>query len=288
MKSDANGPHPWITYTVTACGPHPYTGALLLLGGTARISDAGPTATTAPNSAVSMRLLPKLALNIRSFGESVRFNSVQAVRLYLPAVPSCTANSPVSGGAATAYGVGGFMYGSIEHPWARRWDWWTGPQFSEVLPLTGAIPGLSYQFVGPIAATAGLAGSWVLPPQQTVRVISSPADLASSVESTAPALSSGTRDLDWTSQITAISPVAIITNMDATAGLQDVLGVAAVIAGAAVGLALTLAVDVLRTPRTPPPPAPAPALEPAPRPASFVITMAAAAIVVLSFIRRRR
>jgi hypothetical protein len=245
VTSSAVGPHPWTSYTVKVCGTHQYTGALLLLGGGARLSLIGSSAS-APNTTVHVRTARTLILSVHNVFEA-RFNSVQIIQLYLPAVHPCSA-TPVSGSFATSYSLSGSQYGSIEQPWERAWDFWSSPQLSQVWPSTGAIPGIPASFFGPISATKGINGSWDFPLNESIRVDSPPIALSSSVDTASPALPSGTRDLDWTSRTGPISPTAIITDTAETATLETVLGLAGVVAGAAVALALTLLVDALKRP----------------------------------------
>lgn len=248
VASSTVGPHPYTTYTVSACGPHRYTGALLLLGGGARLTLAGPSPATAPNSTIRLQTVNDLRLRVRAALQPARFDSVQVIQLYLPAVQSCQA-TPLFSGFATAYGVGGYLREPIEQSWRRAWDWWSGPQLSQTWPLVGAIPGLGSGFSGgPIEASKGIAGAWDLPVWQSVQVTSAPIALTSTVDMTSPpVLPNVTRELGWSSKTGPIVPVAVLTDTASASTMQTTLGIAGLVAGAAVALAFTLLVDALRT-----------------------------------------
>lgn len=226
-----------ITFTVSACGPHPYHAQLIL---------NGLTASTYAEYLTGNHQFP-VQMRVRSFNVQWQApeanidyseSSVQAVNVDLPRVLPCS----VSQGDADEIDV----YGTLTDPWLESssvvGDFWHGPHASLSLPYVGYLE--SGIGGGPIPFTIqGLPGTWTEPDHQQVRIKAyPPADWT--FDSALPALTNS--DTPAWSGSSGISPTAQLSNPPSIAIIQDLIVVLAIIFGIGGALVASMLFESLR------------------------------------------
>ncbi len=216
------GSNPRLRYSIAACGPAPFRGALLL-GGNARLNDlqfaAPPTPISSPEptqleeSTEASRTLRMLDV---STGRSFTYSNVQVVRLALPAVdciPTAGNGSETAffGAAAVITGIAGEAVEAHSH---GPLGLWTGPQSTQSWPHIGMLPGVDPHSLGEFRFVQGLKrGAWSRPSASRFNVdVGSLAEKAT-VDFARPAPSSST-SLSW-NQPEPYAAIARVTDENA-------------------------------------------------------------------------
>jgi hypothetical protein len=244
VQSYVTGSHPFVSYTVLACGSRPYT-ADLLIGGSARLTGIRRYRPPfAPSEPLRLRRLSDLVL---SYGSPINYGPVQLIRISLPAfkcLPT-SADQGSAGFAGSAESVTGFAGGPIQQSWHGLWGWWHGPHLTEAWPLTGALPGTTAY--GAFTGLAGLSGLWVRP--NAAITISDPnTPLNLSIDSAIPEPSDPNVP-SWTGT-DGMNPVARLTDTSSVSQIQDWIVVLAVGLGIGGGMLASLLFEWLRPRRT--------------------------------------
>jgi hypothetical protein len=258
-STDESSNNPSVRYTVSACGPRPYS-ADLLLSGDAQLSDIAKTLIVQPR-AKTIIVQPRAKqislgttwlyisgneLGRFSFGTYI--GSVQLFHLDIAGVSPC---SGVSGGQPNNSFPGGAdqsISGSISAPlqqnWSGPWGWWHGPHASQSWPLTGGLGPSFGAGLGTIFTFAGLPGRWSLPATEYVEITADDVPATWSIDSSLPT-TSAPDVADWSS-MTQISPTAQFTDSAGAALIQDWIVISAVGLGIGGGMLATLLWEWIR------------------------------------------
>lgn len=293
VQSDAIGSRPLVSYTVVACGPHPYS-ADLLIGGFARLTGIRrfPPQLAAPMPSLQVRRLPELALAYGGIPAS--YGPVQLIRVSLPQVrclPTSTGEE-AAGASGAAEGIEGYAAAPFQQSWRGPWGLWHGPHSAQDWPLTGALPRTTAH--GVFTGLSGLSGQWVRP-DAAIKISVPHPSLDQSIDSAIPA-PSDPEVASWTGT-DEMSPVARLTSTSYMALLQDWIVVFAVGLGIGGGMLASLLLERLRPrPETPqhgsiparPPPATAEPSATARRPGSYGALLAVAFVIGWACARRFR
>jgi hypothetical protein len=226
-----------ITYTVSACGPHPYHAQLVL---------DGLTASTNAEYLTGNHGFPVQA-RVRSFNlqwqapdANIGYSdtSAQVVNINLPRVLPCAASQ----GDAEEIDV----YGTLTDPWLESssvvGDFWHGPRASLSLPYVGYLE--SGTGGGPVLFTIqGSPGTWTEPDHQQVRIEAYP-PAGWTFDSALPALTNS--DTPAWSGSSGISPTAQLSDPYSIATIQDLIVVLAIIFGIGGALVASMLFESLR------------------------------------------
>jgi hypothetical protein len=260
VTSNEGSSNPFVTYTVSACGPHPYSADLLLTGG-AELSAIAAQFAISSGSGATKDVTPKAEqLSLEYINEYVSGGentteylgssgqaSAQLFHVSDRFVLPCSIASQGQPNNTLGESFGDIISGSISAPmqqsWSGLWGWWHGPHASESWPTTGGLgPGIDTS--GPESLTfQGLSGSWVVPAAR-YEVTSDDIPATWSMDSSAPT-TSAPNAADWLST-SQISPTAQFTDTASTALLQDWIVVCAVGLGVGGGMLATLLLEWFR------------------------------------------
>ena len=254
VQSNVVGSHPLVSYTVVACGPHPYS-ADLLIGGSAQLTGIRPFPSqfAAQLPALRVQRLPDLVLGYFGWAD---FGAVQLIHVSLPQVrcaPAATSQA-ATGFFGAAEGITGFAAAPIQQSWRGPWGRWHGPHATQAWPLTGTLPGISVY--GAFTGLVGLSGQWVRPDAK-IEISALDTPLNQSMDSAIP-MPSDPAFASW-SGTGAMNPVARLTDTSSVALLQDWIVVFVVGLGIGGAMLASLLFEWLR---------PHPAHTTAPRPGS--------------------
>jgi hypothetical protein len=241
VQSNAVGSHPFVSYTVVACGRHPYR-ADLLIGGSAQLTGIQqlPSQYAAQLPALRVQRLSDLVLGYIGRAD---FGAVQLIHVSLPQV-SCapTATSQAATGFfGAAESLGGFAAAPIHQSWRGPWGWWHGPHTTQAWPLTGTLPGTSVY--GAFTGLAGLRGQWIRPDAK-IEISAPNTPLNQSIDRAIP-MPSDPAFASW-SGMGAMNPVARLSDTSSMALLQDWIVVFAVGLGIGGGMLASLLFEWLR------------------------------------------
>lgn len=241
VQSDAVGGHPLVSYSVVACGSHPYT-ADLLIGGAARLDEIQPFPSqfAALSPPLQVQRLPHLVLG---YGGATDYGSVQLIHVSLPSVPCApgTAGQNAGGFDGATEGVEGLASAPIQQSWRGPWGWWHGPHAAQAWPLTGALPQTTAS--GVFTGLSGLSGQWVRP-DAAIEISTLSPSLDQTIDSAIPA-PSDPEVASWTGT-DGMNPVARLTTTSSAALLQDWIVVFAVGLGIGGSMLASLLFEWLR------------------------------------------
>lgn len=285
----------FITYTVWACGPHPYHAQLLMSG-----LEPGASADYLTGNLDIPRQVytPSTSIHAPSDdGGDYTLTGVQVLTISLPYVLPCSESQ----GAADAFTVSGVL----TYPWLESstlfsgftygsyGSFWHGPHASLALPTIGDFdPGIGG---APVPFTMGSQKvQWTEPHHEQIKIeAGTPLDWT--VESAMPSLSGGS--IPTWSDTRGISPTAQFSDQASIAIIQDAIVVLAIIFGIGGGLLASLLFEFLRPRRdqpggksldtTSPPRNQSPSLRAA-KPGSKLALTALGALLLVGYIRRRR
>jgi hypothetical protein len=256
----APGEHPRLTYTVAACGDRPFNGALIL-GGDARLTDFQTVGSireivaTSPGSSLqsSIEDVTDLTfLDVQS-NEQIDLGPAQVIHLQSGITPRClypySALQLPPAFVGDAEIVTGLAMASVQRN-SGFW-WWTGPRSSQVWPLVGSLPDVSFSDLGIFAGVRGLHGDWIRPTQEYVRVDIGGLTARAVVDQVRPEPSDAT-DLVWDGS-RPLQPTVLLTNVEVMGRWQDVLIGAAIGLGIGAALLAGLALEIFRPPMRPSP-----------------------------------
>ena len=239
-----SGNAPVLRYTVAACGPMPFQGALLV-GGAARLRGLQAIAPPAPVSGPAPTANGEAIGPIRNLkvldvatGTFLTYRDVQAIRLALPA-STCVGASPASGsflGAAAV--VAGHAQAPVEVRARGPLGLWTAPRSTESWPYLGGLPGIDSHDSGEFRFLHGLHGDRWSKPRSTFSVSVGALTEKATVDFARPTPSTSTA-LEW-EQPAPFAAIARVTDAEALGSWQNYL-VAASIA-LAVGASLVAAI----------------------------------------------
>lgn len=240
----APGAHPALDYTVAACGPHPFSGALLI-GGNARLSDLSQVELAGPHSVQSpIHNLPDLEIGDEATDQILNLGSAQLVDLAFPTAIPCysTPGSSSSSVSGVAQEFTGYADASVQNRWALAW--WGSPRQSQEWPLLGEFPGTDTHDLGGFEDITGLTGSWSRPLQESLSVSVGSLTDETSVDIALPA-STDPLGLGWT-MWAPFQPSAQLTDTNAMARWQEMLVYAGIALGLGGGLLASLLFEWLR------------------------------------------
>jgi hypothetical protein len=232
---------------VSACGPRPYKGELLLSGVIDKPSAVNQEAIgdlflgggAAPtNLPVHTRDFTQSYSSLSGAGQSETFKQVQDISVRLRHVLSCASSPLVSRSQVE-------VDGSTSSPWLRSssefFGLWHGPHASFFGPLIGGIPN---EFGTADFTMTGVAGEWVPPSRINVHVGISTPDTWS-IDSAEPAPEPSVYHYpEWISQ-GAMSPSAQFTDVSSITSLEDWTVLFAVGLGIGGGLIASLLLEFL-------------------------------------------
>lgn len=220
---------PSIDYSVTVCGRQPFTGQLII-GGKAKLTHVSITGNLAPQRLTALRNLSNLDTTLGELG------AVQVLPLSTTHPHSCGRITPFSLAGPKGVDVVGEPSAEIKRSWLSALGLWDSPHINQAWPLASTMP-IGREFFNPppsaqavgidrIGTYGGLNGNWRLPP---VEVLGETLDvpLAWSVVNAQPPVTESSNTLSWSS-MTAVQPVAQLTNISRATALQDWLVIAAV------------------------------------------------------------
>lgn len=247
ITSDAQGDDPFITYDVSACGPHgPYT-AYLLLGGDAQISKMstfpsfGPPLR--PKELSNMEVISEVDTNT----ETASLGNVQLAQVNITNITVCqgVSNRAIPSNMLSPYAfdvqISGTLSKPLQQSWSGLWGLWHGPHAIQSWPLAGGVAAIPVGLNN--FTVAGLRGQWSQPKSEYVQINGFDSD-AWSVDTSTPTPSVSDEPI-WSS-MTPISPVAQITDTPSLALLQDWIVVCAIGLGIGGGLLASLLLDWIR------------------------------------------
>jgi hypothetical protein len=242
VQSDAVGSHPLVSYTVVACGSHPYS-ADLLIGGSAQLAGIRqyPPQFAALVPALRVQRLPDLML---AYGSGpANYGPVQLVHVSLPQVAClpAAAGQGTAGSSGAAEGIEGYAGAPFQQSWRAPWGWWAGPHATQDWPLTGALPQTTAY--GAFTGLSGLSGQWIRP-DATIEISTLNPSLDQSIDSAIPE-PSDPELASWTGA-DGMNPVARLTSTSSVALLQDWIVVFAVGFGVGGGMLASLLLEWLR------------------------------------------
>ena len=93
----------------------------------------------------------------------INLGSVQAVHIAMTnPFPCASAYAPQQVPPPQFRGMAQVVTGLAAAPVRRAWNlgWWSGPRTSQVWPLVGTLPGVTFNDLGEFQAIRGLGGSW--------------------------------------------------------------------------------------------------------------------------------
>jgi hypothetical protein len=224
-----------VAYTVTACGPDPYSGVLLVSG-----------LVNTSTSYFSANKGSGKSLPVRTLGTSFEdpTNVVQAVAFNFPDVRSCSSQNETTSEVVDLSAV-------LARPWVKGKTYLgfiDSPRVSWAFPAIGQVEGNplvgSYPF-----EYEGLSGSWILPIHKQY---TAEAGIPSgwSMDSSSPALADQSPPT-WTAD-TFIAPTAQLSYPGTIAQIQDIVVVLALVFGISGSLLASLIFEYLRPPREQP------------------------------------
>lgn len=204
VQSYAGGRNPLVSYTVSACGPRPYS-ADLVLTGNAQITDAKP-----------FGLYPTPLPQIRRFSGNIFYlqsvyvlGSAQLIKFDLPKAP-CQEDI-----TSMTYEMEGLMLGPLQQSWSGPWGLWHGPHTSQSWPQIGFSTDLA-PTNGPFTLP-GIPGKWALPSSLNIEVSQGYAAPGWFIDSSMPSTStpyppswSGTNEIRPSAQLTDTASVALL------------------------------------------------------------------------------
>ncbi|HEU5063266.1 MAG TPA: hypothetical protein VFT79_08975 [Solirubrobacterales bacterium] len=224
------GDQPRLRYTVTACGPRPFEGALLL-GEDARLDDlevlAPPAPTSGPaptRSDEAISASRKLKMLDVSAGLFHTYSEVQVLRLALPATDCVPADQggrePVFFGAAAL--IAGNARAAVEAHSHGPFGIWSGPRSTQSWPYLGAPPDIAPQSLGEFRFVRGMAGGpWSRPAVSHFEVEVGSLTERATVDFARPT-PAGSTSLSW-SQTEPYAPIARLTNEESLGRWQTYL-----------------------------------------------------------------
>jgi hypothetical protein len=261
-STDESSSNPNVTYTVSACGPHPYS-ADLLLTGHAQLSNIDPIIIVGPGGPektikqhtqkISLGFV-SLGTKLGNFSVNTAVGSVQLIHLNITDVASCSVISdsqtedsfPGEEGQNTfGQSISGSISAPLQQSWSGPWGWWHGPHASQSWPLVGGFG--TWDSPPGILTFTGLPGRWSVPDTEYVEITSDDVPATWSMDSSMPT-TSGPDIADWTS-MSQISPTAQFTDSASTALLQDWIVISAVGLGIGGGMLATLLLEWIRPAR---------------------------------------
>lgn len=141
MDSDANGNHPFVQYTVFACGSQPYN-AYLLLSKNAQVSSIKQI--SGPSGSASSPHVPTITETspVPIVANTAHFGTYQWIRISMPEVPPCrlTSDTKVTSFEGMVE-IDGFLQAPLQQNWSGPWGLWHGPHASQAWPVFGVIGG---------------------------------------------------------------------------------------------------------------------------------------------------
>jgi hypothetical protein len=251
---DASSPDPYVTYTVSACGPYNYS-ADLLLNGDAELSNI----SISPEEPDTPQARKISSLNVTGLGNLSRYEdsmgSVQLFSIDILAFPCGPANqsttsaggpfqsSPFQGNSSPQ--IEGSISAPLQQSWSGPWGWWHGPHDSQSWPLVGGL-GPAFSSNTGTFTTTGLPGSWTLPATEYVSITDDDFDSPSTwtINSSTPSTSAPDA-AEW-STMSQIAPTAQLTDSASVALIQDWIVLCAVGLGIGGGMLATLLLEWIR------------------------------------------
>jgi len=224
------GDEPRLRYAVTACGPRPFIGALLL-GKDARLDDLEVVAPPAPTSGPAptrsneaIATIRKLRMFDVSTGRLLTYPGIQVLRLALPVTPC--ASSDRGGRDAPFFGtvaaVTGNARAAVEARSHGPLGIWTGPRSTQSWPYLGALPNIGFQNLGEFRFMQGLGrGPWARPAGAYFDVEVGSLTERARVDFARPTPASST-SLSW-SETEPYAPIARLTNEESLGTWQTYL-----------------------------------------------------------------
>jgi hypothetical protein len=182
-------------------------------------------------------------------GSVINLGPVQAVHIAMTnPFPCASAYAPQQVPPPKFFGQAQVVTGLAAAPVQRLWKlgWWSGPRTSQVWPLVGTLPGVSFNDLGEFQAIRGLGGSWGRSRQQYFAVNVGGLQARASLDEVEPTLASSTA-LYWDSA-QPLQPTAVLTNTDSMTTLQQWLIAAAICLGIGGSLLASLLFDWARPP----------------------------------------
>lgn len=242
VESDPVSDHPYVGYTVVACGPRPYT-ADLLIGGSARLTGIRPVPAQFAG-ALPEPQVEQLRDLVLGYGQPFDFGAVQLVRITLPAFPCAPAPAvPGAGGFdGAALEIAGYAGAPFQQSWNGPWGWWQGPHAVQAWPLAGALPGTSGAH-GAFTGLSGISGQWVRP-DASIEISTPDIPLDQSIDSAIPE-PSDPAVASWSGS-DGMNPVARLTDEPSLAVLQDWIVVFAIGLGIGGSMLASLLFEWLR------------------------------------------
>jgi hypothetical protein len=245
--------HPYVMYTVSACGPYSYS-ADLLLNGNAELSNI---ATGDPDTPQAQKIS---SLDLTGLGNLSQFGwnlgPVQLFSINIPAFPCGPPSESTPFGAGSALQSNPFegnsspqLEGSISTPlqqsWSGPWGLWHGPHDSQSWPAVGGLGPVFTSGTGTFAIN-GIPGSWTLPSTEYVEITDEAFDFPSTwtINSSTPN-TSAPNAAEWSST-SQIAPTAQLTDSTSAALIQDWIVICAVGLGIGGGMLATLLLEWIR------------------------------------------
>jgi hypothetical protein len=223
VDSSGGDSHPFVSYSISACGPRPYS-ADLVLTGNAQVTDDLPSPPFTRSSPIR-RFLGGLSFIRNNLRSDYPLGSVQLIRFDLPKAPCQEGAPPVT------RLIQGSMLGSLQQSWSGPWGLWHGPHASQSWPQIGfpADP-TGGPFTLLAMSSSGVlspAGNWALPGSLNIEVTQEYVAPGWSIDSSSPSTSMPGR-LSWLGTNLIYSPSAQLTDTASVALLQDWIVVCAI------------------------------------------------------------
>ncbi len=288
MEPGAPGEHPYLRYSLLACGSRAFDG-VLLIGGQARLSEVdilGPTLSDRP--LVSELHDAKLVQGDVSWA----LGHTQVLHVKIGAFGPCVSQAG-EGFAGTGYTLTGQAQAAIQHPALFLGN--DTPRQSLVWPLVGGFPGVPTTNLGSFLGGQELPGDWIVPPTLHKQVGAGSVAARTTVEAVVPPLQDSSL-VTWSSGH-AIQPSMRVMNVDQMASAQQTLTNSGIGLGIGGSLLASLLFEWTRSrqtevPRPRPPQQAAQRLRTGPRPSrrwrwAHVATIAGL-LVLFRLLRRSR
>lgn len=249
----APGVHPEVRYHVSVCGNSTSFRAVLLMGGSARLSS--PALTTFAEDGLRFKPVVPTPLHGTfgsvSSGQEFRLKGVEWLSIELKNVPRCLESTPTEpdevARVSSPFEVAGFLRESVRHQTSLLGM--AGPRESQSWPLIGRVPVVPSAELGAFNIS-DIKGSWMRPVSFASGVSVGSLDRSDQLEASRPATESS-EELSWSSR-SPMAPSARLINLNTQERWQNMLVAAGVGLGIGGSLLASLLVPVGRSPREEP------------------------------------
>lgn len=234
---NTSGNLPIVSYTVSACGPRPYSVDFILTGN-AQIQDARFPIYASPLPPRMQRFPSRVPFHITLPANSNSFmaGTGQFVTFDLPKSPCQQNTSP------PMFEIQGFLSAPLQQSWSGPWGLWHGPHASQSWPELGSVAAPPGPFI-----LVGIAGKWALPSSLDINAATDAIIPGWSVDSTMPG-SSTPNTLAWSSA-NDISASGQLTDTASVSLLQDWIVICAIGFGIGGAMLASLLFDWIRPQR---------------------------------------